>query len=319
MYRNRTVLSISAGILLVLLLGVTGWCGGPPAADQGAASQSMGVPPGPVPTGQARPSPFVSVSGGYSPGSVDGSNASSPNMSLSQLGVVEDYAVSGRAMYAFDPVEFSLNWYLAMFSGENEYDQTIFSADGTVLANTGDTVSAEQHLNLLMFNGDVYAFDGPPWKAGVRLQYTQFADTFSIDNSTQGTSSSGAKDYSMFGIGAVGVFDLSAFNRLPHWCRTNVVKPRINIGATIGWDFGGEARYYAFDAFLQVFRKKMSYLSTCLTGAKRSGPALSGEVGWVYFEITETDEERVGPAPDDHSDVAHYYVSFPVFRLSLYF
>ena len=319
MYRSRTVLTISASVLLVLLLGVTGWCGGPPAADRGAAPPSMGVPPGPAPMGPAQPAPFVSVSGGGAPGSADGSNASSPNITLSQLGVKETWAWTLRAMYASSSYEFSANYFLAEFYGDNNFDQTIFAADGSILATVGDDVSAYQQLNLLMFNGDIYAFDGPPWKAGVRLQYTQFADTFSVDNSTRGTSTSGAKSYSMWGIGAVGVIEIPTFRSLPYWCRTDIVKPRINFGATVGWDFGSKARYYAFDAFLQVFRKKLPYLSTCLTGAKRSGPAFSGEIGWVYFEIAETDEERIGPAPNERSDAAHYYVSFPVFRLSAYF
>ncbi len=320
MYRSRTVVTIFTSLLLVFLLGVTGWCGGPPsAAERGATPPSQGAPPGPAPVGQAQPSPFVSVSGGGAPGSADGSNASSPNINLSALGVKETWIWTLRGMYASDPFEFSVNYFMAEFSGQNNLDQTIFAEDGTVLANVGDSVSAYQQLNLLMFNGDVYAFDGPPFKAGLRLQYTQFADTFSIDNSTLSTSTSGGKGYSMYGVGAVGVIDLPMWNRMPYWCRTNIVKPRVNFAASLGWAFGGDARYYSFDAFLQVFRKRMPYLSTCLTDTSRRGPSVSGEVGWVYFEIAETQEDRVGPTPNDRSTAAHYYVSFPVFRLSLYF
>jgi len=321
MYRSRTVLTVFTSLLLVLMLGATGWCGGPPsAAERGATPPSQGAPPGPAPVGPAQSSPFVSVSGGGAPGSADGSNASSPNIDLASLGVRETWAWTARAMYATDPLELSVNYFLAEFSGQNSFDQNIFAADGTFLARVGDDVSAYQQLNLLMFNGDIYAFDAPPFKAGLRLQYTQFADTFSIDNSTEGTSTSGSKSYGMYGVGAVGVIDLPMWNRMPYWCRTNIVRPRVNFGMSLGWDFGGEARYYSFDAFLQIFRKKMPYLSTCLTGtSRRRGPSVSGEIGWVYFEIAETQDERVGPAPEDRSDAAHYYVSFPVFRVSLYF
>jgi hypothetical protein len=337
MYRSRTVLTIFASLLLVLLLGVTGWCGGPPtAAERGATPPSQGAPPGPAPVGPAQSSPFVSVSGGGAPGSADGSNASSPNINLAALGVRQTWAWTARAMYATDPFEFSVNYFLAQFYGSNIFDQTIFAADGSVLANAGDNVSAYQSLNLLTFNFDIYPFSGGPryeWLVpvveampapmidfGFRLQYTQFADSFSVDNSTEGTSTSGSKGYAMFGIGVAGIINIP-LNRMSSWCRrTGIVQPRLNFAASVGTDFGRKARYQSYEAFLQLFRKKMPYLSTCLTGGSvRGGPALSGEVGWVYFEIAETKDEQVGPDQYQRSDAARYSVSFPVFRASLYF
>jgi hypothetical protein len=219
--------------------------------------------------------------GGAGLASVNGGVGASPQLSLGYANQRQYAWYYGAAL----PLQLGAGIYanvsadqaIMKFVGDKSYTGSPYFIDGRALA-VGDQLSTRFNTSWWRVNGDVLwgqslAY-GSTLKVGPRVQYLNYNDFFEVSNETRSWKTSEPRNYSAFGLGAVGVV---AMKNLVGDCGGSA-PTYLKVAATFG---KGEGMRYA--SLEGVAEAKASVAAT--------GGELGVQVGLIYTKINETKED----------------------------
>lgn len=250
MSKSRHILVLSITTLFILLLGVSGWCGGPVAPGRTGADQSAPQSAPRLAMGDgATQSGGFSLSGTAGSSSANGVDSVSPYVNLGSLGIQNAFTYGVRAAYV--PRRFPslrvIGDYLEMhFKGSTGFYNS--SAWHPIL-NNGQGAEGKLDVGIWSLTGDFLpSLAGRGIVFGPRLQVMLHNDNFQITNTTTNTSGSGNASSCMYGAGFAGKFD---FNEISGMHMGHMV-PYLDVSASLGTS--SKMRYYTWEVAVSIFR-----------------------------------------------------------------
>lgn len=303
MPRSRILFSLSVTSVLVMLLALTGWCGGPvgPARGAGDAQQPWNFG-GQTAGGEGGGMSGLSVSGGVGSATVNGSDGTSPYVDFEDVGINNSQLFQTwdwRASYQLPApgcrssfARITGQWTYVYFKGSQAYTGPIHP-----FLIPGQPVEAKLTLNIWSVNGDFYLSDLSKWwgdasaiKIGPRIQWMNYNDRFKLTNEFTNFDDSRSRSYAMVGFGLIGEIDLAklvgmyrGFDGPQH----TQFRPVLGFLATVGGS--GNMRYDTWEVSLKVLSAPMlSSVWGC------NGPQVGASLGIMGFRFKQTLDRVTG-------------------------
>ncbi len=316
MSRSRHTTTLSIATLLVLLMAVAGWCGGPVSSAGSGDSQlaPRGFGGGPSGDGSTGGSAF-NISGGGGSGGANGVDSSSPWVNFSSLGIERAFAYNIRGVYTpvrvLPNVKISLDFTKMHFSGSTGS----YSGGWHPILVNGQGADATLDIGLWSVTGDYLpVIANNAITAGPRLQWLLLSDTFQLTNTTTNVSGSDTKSKSMYGFGFAGRID---FARLAGG-GTGVIDPYVKFAAAIGR--GEDVRYLTYEIFVSIFKGDGIYDTTGSGFWRFPRLGVGVDVGWIHYGFAsfgKEDETFLPPPPPGsviRSQNMNYHLDIPYIR-----
>ncbi len=304
MPRSRLLLSLSITSALVMLLALTGWCGGPVGASSAQqGNQQPGNFGGQTAADVGGAANGLSVSGGVGSATANGTDGTSPYVNFEDVGIKSSQILQTwdwRAIYQL-PAPGCRDSF-ARITGQWDYiywkaSQGSYTGPIHPFLTGGQDLEAKLTLNIWSINGDFYLGDLGNWwsdssaiKIGPRLQWMNYNDRFKLSNEFTGLDDSRARSYAMFGFGLVGEIDLAKLVGMRYGFtgpQHNRFAPVLGFLATVGGS--GNMRYDTWELSLKLVSTPV--LSS-VWGA--DGPKLTANIGLMGFRFKQTLDRVTG-------------------------
>lgn len=305
---------------MVLVSGAVGWCGGPVTSRApGADALPPGQQPGPgMSAGDQGGIGALSMSGGAGSSYANGANGVSPWVNYDSVGLRDafTYALRGR----YEPQMFGLNLgingeYLASnFSGETAHWD---GYTGHPILTSGAGASAKLDISLVTVSADFGVSDlvlgrGSAIQIGPRILWTQYTDTFKLENTRTQSHVQKSRSFAMFGVGLIGVFDLARLSGMSFSSPYGSSSPEFSFVASLAK--GSSMRYYNWEVWLKIFQTSgdAPYYNS---GGYFPMPEIAAEIGWIRYDFDETiEEDTVTQAGLSRDGNANYSLNIPMIR-----
>lgn len=294
MPRSRLLFSLSITSVLVMLLALTGWCGGPVGAQQ--PYQQPGNFGGQTADGDGGALSGFSLSGGVGSATINGADGTSPQVDFEDVGIKNSGLFETwdwRAVYQLPGAGCSRSW--ARITGQWTYiyfkgSEGVYTGAPHPFLAPGQPVEAKLTLNIWSVNGDLFLNDIANWgsasaiKIGPRIQWMNYNDRFKLTNEFTNYDDSRSRSYSMVGFGLVGEINLAklvgmgkGFSGPQH----SEFYPVLGFLATVGGS--GNMRYDTWEVSLKVMSTSMA---NSFMGAK--GPKVGASIGIMGFRFKQS-------------------------------
>lgn len=252
----------------------------------------------------------VGFTGSLMNATASGQNGASPGENLSDTGAGDatpGYNVSLNYMTERFPVTNAPTKIQAGYTVFNigGKDPSVYNG-GNISggAQNGNLVSSKLDLKLANVTGDFGLVAGAAggssgygFNAGPRLQWVQYVDSFTFNNSTLSSSTSRDRNFGMFGVGAFGTMAVPGLNK-SFGGSYGGFSPGVSVAASVGW--GGAMRYTWLEGFLKLYEGSFSESK------------VAAEIGWIFLQFKENlDDISAGAVTSSN---ASYSVSIPVIK-----
>jgi hypothetical protein len=319
MPRSRLLLSLSITSALVMLLALTGWCGGPVGASSAPqANLQPGNFGGQSAGGDGGAGNGLSLSGGVGSASVNGADGTSPYVNFEDVGIKNSQILQTwdwRLAYQFPAPGCQKSF--ARVTGQWDYiyfkaSQGSYTGPIHPFLTGGQSLEAKLTLNIWSVNGDFFLGDMGNWwgeasaiKIGPRLQWMNYNDRFKLTNEFTGLDDSRSRSYAMFGFGLVGEIDLAKLVGMRYGFtgpQHTQFSPVLGFLATVGGS--GNMRYDTWEVSLKLIS---SPILSSVWGC--DGPKLSGSFGIMGFRFKQTLDRVTGAI--DRPSSADFRMTIP--------
>jgi hypothetical protein len=201
------------------------------------------------------------------------------------------------------------------------FDGQTSSWDGYVghpILTSGFPASASLDVRIFTLSGDVGVSQAllgetSPIQVGTRFQWTQYSDSFKLENTRTSLSHTKGRSYGTFGVGLVGLFDVARLSGMMYTDSLGSFRPVVTVVATVGK--GGGMRSFNWEAWLSIFQtggESRNYFYDYVPM-----PQITAEIGWIRYNFVQTIEQEemlihTGAVSRDGN--ANYSLNIPMFR-----
>lgn len=300
MVRSRCILILSLAAFLAILFPILAWCG-PPVAPSERGAPERGEQPSQMPPGPAPSAPVASnfnAAGSVGNTGATGSLGISPSIDMRDLGLTNDWGISGRAKYVIleesvVPATFIYDYSVAWLSGNTTYSGSVNSTTFPALAgrvpDLGVPIESELSLSLMSFHLDLDAtrmLDSySVLQGGLRVSYVIYNYGLHWAQSSTNREHTGTKNYGIPGLGLWANLDLSGLTGYGGFDTSEgSVRPVLHFAA--GFGQSAMMRYNMWEATLEVFSSRERYVTDYATL-----PPVMFEIGYARYDVTETVDE----------------------------
>lgn len=325
MPRSRLLLSLSIASALVMLLALTGWCGGPVSSARGAAdAQQPGNFGGQTAGGEGGGTSGFSVSGGVGSASANGTDGTSPYVNFEDVGIKSSQILQTwdwRAIYQLPGIGYGNSF--ARITGQWTYiyfkaSQGTYTGPTHPFLVSGQALESKLTLNVLALHGDFFLTDLSNWwgdasaiRIGPRVQWVQYGDRFKLSNEALNLDQSRSRSFSMFGAGLVGEIDLAKLVGM-RWGFAGPQNARFNpvLGLMYTYGGGGSMRYDSWEVALKMLTTP---IMSSVWGY--AAPTLSANVGVMGYRFKQTLDRDSAvssvPGSSTRSSAADFRLTIP--------